>query len=129
MALTHKQIESFSRNPVEKQVPDGTPNLYLHVRASGSLNWLCRVSVEGKRVPLTIGTWPQVTGPSARAITPALVRLVADGHGIQAIRNAMKVSLDPDVLSTLVRGEQVATDRATPSFEVVAREPGQLERA
>lgn len=122
MALTHKQIEALARDPVEKQVPDGTPNLYLHVRASGAMNWLCRITVEGKRVPLTLGRWPSLSGTTARALVPALVRLVADGFGVQAIRNAITTTTDSEAVTALVRGERVAVDRATPTFEEVARE-------
>jgi integrase len=122
VALTYKQIEAFARNPVERQIPDGTPNLYLHVRGSGALNWLCRVTVERKRLVLTVGKWPALSATKARALAPVLVRLAADGFGIQAIRNAVATTIDPDGVAALVRGERVAPDRSTPTFEEVARE-------
>lgn len=84
MALKHKEIEAIVRLKAEKQTPDGTANLYLHTRASGSANWLCRTTIAGKRVPFTIGSWPDVSATSARAVTPVIVRLVEQGHGVQA---------------------------------------------
>jgi integrase len=122
MALTHKEIEALVRQKVEKQTPDGTPNLYFHTRASGSANWLCRTTIEAKRVVFTLGAWPHLTAASARAATPVIVRLVGQGHGAQAIRNGIKLTLDPDQLAAVVRGEKVSETRATPTFEEVGRD-------
>lgn len=122
MPLTHKAIEALARQKAEKQTPDGTPNLYVHTRASGAVNWLCRTTVAGKRTPFTIGPWPEISASDARAITPVIVRLADQGHSAQAIRNGLRLSLDPDRLAAVVRGEKVALDRATPNFEDVARE-------
>ncbi|MEN9419341.1 MAG: hypothetical protein RI988_2961 [Pseudomonadota bacterium] len=122
MPLTHKAIEALARLKLEKQTPDGTPNLYVHTRSSGTVNWLCRTTIAGKRTPFTIGSWPEVSATEARAITPVIVRLADQGHSVQAIRNGLKLTLDPDQLAAAVRGEKVASDRATPTFEVVARE-------
>lgn len=122
MALKHKEIEALVRLKVEKQTPDGTPNLYFHTRASGSANWLCRTTIVGKRVPFTIGPWPDVTATAARVVTPVIVRLVGQGHGVQAIRNGIKLTLDPDQLAAVVRGEKVSETRATPTFEEVGRD-------
>lgn len=122
MGLKHKEIEALVKLKVERQTPDGTANLYLHTRASGSANWLCRTTISGKRVPFTIGGWPDVTAATARAVTPVIVRLSDQGHSVQAIRNALKLTLDPDRLAAVVRGEMVSEDRTTPTFEVVARD-------
>ena len=122
MALKHKEIEALAREKRDRQVADGTPNLYLHTRTSGSVNWLCRTTAGGKRVPFTIGPWPEVSATAARAVAPVIVRLVSSGYGITAVRNALTVTLDPDGLSAMVRGEKVSGERITPTFEMVARE-------
>ncbi|EKX55900.1 site-specific recombinase, phage integrase family protein [Rhodobacter sp. AKP1] len=122
MVLKHKEIEALARDPRDRMVADGTPNLYVHVRASGKLNWVCRTTVSGKRVPFTIGPWPDVPATKARAATPVIVRLVDGGYSVQAIRNGIAATLDPDDLSAMVRGEKVSSDRSTPTFEEVARD-------
>jgi integrase len=44
------------------------------------------------------------------------------GYGTQAIRNGLKLTLDPDALGAVVRGEKVSKTRSTPTFEEVARD-------
>lgn len=122
MPRTHREIEALARARQDRQVPDGTPNLYLHARASGAVNWLCRTTADGKRIPFTLGRWPDVSAAEARAVTPAIVRLVSHGHSVQAIRNALKLTLAPDELTAMVRGEKVTSASKTPSFEAVARD-------
>jgi len=120
--LTVTEIKKLQRAREEKQTPDGTPNLYLHTRSSGAANWLCRTTVANKRVPLTIGAFPDVSAAQARALTPRLVALLKDGHSIQAVRNALEATKDPDKVASLVKGGKVAADMPTPSFEDVARD-------
>lgn len=120
--LSAKQIESHIAKGLEKQIPDGTPNLYLHTRDTRKANWLCRVMVNRKRVPITIGSTETLRAPAARAITPRIVTLLKDGYGVQAIRNALATTLVPDEFASLVKGEKVAAHRATPTFEEVGRE-------
>ncbi len=122
MSLTHKQIDALSRLGSDKITPDGTPNLYAHARASGNVNWVIRTSVNKKRVPITVGRWPVVTAAQARAVTPAVVGMLKSGFGVQTIRNAIKVTQDPQKLMAVVSGNHVAADRDTPSFESVARD-------
>lgn len=126
MALSFKQIEAWvaevrSDDAKERMVPDGTPNLYLNLRVS-SATWLCRATVDKKRVPITIGQWPEVKATQARGVTPAIIRLLKDGFSVQAVRNALEVTLEPDDLVAIVKGAKVASDRKTPTFEEVARE-------
>jgi integrase len=120
--LTVKELEGYVKLKVQKQYPDGTPNLYFHTRLSGKANWLCRITVDGKRVPITIGSWPEVGATKARAITPRIVALVKGGHGVQAIRNALETTIVPDEVAGLVKGEKVAANHATPTFEQVGRD-------
>ena len=74
--LTVTEIKKLQKAREEKQTPDGTPNLYMHTRNSGAANWVCRTTVAKKRVPLTIGAWPEVGGAEARALTPRIVGLL-----------------------------------------------------
>ena len=120
--LTMTEIKKLQKAREEKQTPDGTPNLYMHTRNSGAANWVCRTTVAKKRVPLTIGAWPEVGGAEARALTPRIVGLLKDGHSIQAVRNALEATKDPDKVAALVKGGKVASDMPTPSFEDVARD-------
>ena len=120
--LTVAEIKKLQKAREEKQTPDGTPNLYLHTRNSGAVNWVCRTTVLKKRVPITVGAWPEVSPTEARALTPRIVGLLKDGHSIQAVRNALEATKDPDKVTSLVKGGKVASDMPTPSFEDVARD-------
>lgn len=122
MSLKYREIEALARQRVDRQTPDGTPNLYVHTRANGAVRWLCRATINGKRTAITIGPWPDVTASAARALAPIIVRLAGQGFSAQAIRNALAFTLDPDDFASAVRGERVASTRATPTFETVARE-------
>ena len=122
MPLTHKQIEALARQKVDRQTPDGTPNLYIHTRSTGAVGWLCRVTIEGKRTPFTIGAWPEVPAGLARSLAPVIVRLAGQGYSAQSIRNGLKLTRDPDELAAAVRGDRVSGARATPNFETIARE-------
>lgn len=120
--LTAVQIESYLKLKIEKLYPDGTANLYLHTRKSGKAYWEVRVTVAGKRVPITIRQYEQGGSKAIRVITPRIVALVHDGHPVQAIRNVLALTIDPDEMASLVKGEKVAAHRATPTFEEVARD-------
>ena len=102
-------------------LPDGTPNLYAFVRASGSVFWTVRLMVEGKRTNLSIGKWPDIKADEARRITPSIKSAIAAGYGLTTIKNALAVSLDPVVFNGLLTGERVSASEATPTFQVVAR--------
>jgi len=122
MPLKHKEIEALARAKIDRQTPDGTPNLYIHTRSNGAVSWLCRVTVAGRRTSITIGPWPEVAANVARGLAPAIVRHAGRGYGAQAIRNALALTRDPDEFSAVIRGDRVAATRATPTFEVIARE-------
>ena len=55
MALRYKEIEAAAADKRQKMLPDGTPNFYAFVRASGSVFWTVRLMVEDKRTNLSIG--------------------------------------------------------------------------
>ena len=120
--LTVKEIDARVRAGVEKQYPDGTPNLYLHTRTSGAANWLCRTTIDGKRIPITLGRYPTLTAAKARALTPVVLQLLKEGRGVQAVRNGLSLTTDPAAVASMVRGEKVAAGSPTPTFEEVATE-------
>ena len=120
--LTVAQIESYLKLKIQKLYPDGTANLYLHTRESGKGYWEVRVTVGGKRVPITIGPYEQGGSKAVRSITPRIVALINDGHGVQAIRNALATTLDPDGMAALVKGKKVAAHHVTRTFEEIGRE-------
>jgi integrase len=127
MALKHKEIEALvaavrDGKKNAGQVADGTANLYFDARATSVCAWLCRVSVAAKRVNITIGQWPDVTGAQARAVAPVIVRLIRGGFSVQSVRNALKTTIDADKLASRVKSAKVSSERPTPTFEEFALE-------
>lgn len=120
--LTVDEIKGYLKLKIEKLYPDGTANLYLHTRKSGKGYWEARVTVGGKRIPITISPYEEGHLRAIRDITPRIVALVKDGHAVQAIRNALATTLVADEMASLVKGEKVSAHRATPTFEEVGRD-------
>ena len=120
MALRYKDLEGISARREEAWTPDGTPNLYAFARASGNISWVARVVIGGKRVNLTLGSWPEVKAEAARAAAAAVKCLVKAGHGTQAIRNALAITIQPLAVAQIVTGERVSSQSATPTFSEVA---------
>uniref|UniRef100_UPI003F69B56F tyrosine-type recombinase/integrase n=1 Tax=Roseicyclus sp. TaxID=1914329 RepID=UPI003F69B56F len=121
MALKYKEIEAAAAGKRQRMLPDGTPNLYAFVRSSGSVFWIVRIMVDGKRTNLTIGKWPDVKADDARRIAPSIKSAISSGYGLTTIKNALAVSLDPVVFSGLLTGERVSATETTPTFQTVAR--------
>lgn len=122
MGLKYKEIEALANAREEAWAPDGTPNLYAFARGSGRVTWVCRIVIDGKRVNLTLGAWPDVKAEAARQAASAIKALVTAGHGAQAIKNAVAKTLDPLAMTQLVTGERVSAKAATPTFEDIATE-------
>ena len=121
MPLKYKELETLTKETQQKWVPDGSPNLYAFCRGNGNVTWVARISNNGKRLHYTIGQFPKVKGDTARAITPAIKLLAQQGFSKDAINNALQLSkLDPIVFAALVKGEKVASDNKTPTFQEVA---------
>lgn len=120
MALRYKDLEGIAARQEEAWKPDGTPNLYAFARASGNISWVARVVIGGKRVNLTLGSWPEVKAEAARAAAAAIKGLVKAGHGTQAIRNALAITIEPLALAQIVTGERVSSKSGTPTFSEVA---------
>lgn len=120
MVLKYKDLEAMSAQKSEAWAPDGTPNLYAFARSSGHITWVVRIVVAGKRTNITIGNWPVLKADAARAVAAAVKGLVKAGHGIQAIRNALAITLEPLALTQFVTGERVFSKNATPTFSDVA---------
>ena len=120
MALKYKDLEAMAAQQLEVWAPDGTPNLYAFARSSGHITWVVRIVVAGKRTNITIGNWPAVKAEAARAVAAAVKGLVKAGHGVQSIRNALAITLEPLALTQLVTGERVSSKNATPIFAEVA---------
>ena len=118
--LKYKDLEALAARQSEVWAPDGTPNLYAFARSSGHITWVVRIVLAGKRTNITIGNWPAVKAEAARAVAATVKGLVKAGHGVQAIRNALAITLEPRALTQLVRGERVSSKNATPIFAEVA---------
>ena len=121
MPLKYKELEALAKEPEQKWVPDGSPNLYAFSRGNGSVTWVARISHDKKRQHFTIGNFPEVKGDKARAITPAIKLLHQQGYSKDAIKNALTLSkLDPIKFAALVKGEKISSDKKTDVFEKVA---------
>ena len=120
MGLRYKDLEALAARQEEAWLPEGSPNLYAFCRSSGRVTWVARIVVAGKRANITLGTWPEVKSEAARAAAAAVKGLVKAGHGIQAIRNALAISIEPLALAQIVTGERVSSKSATPTFAEVA---------
>ena len=120
--LTVKQIEAMSKAKVDKLSPDGTPNLYVHARASGTINWICRVSTNQSRAMITLGSWPKLSPNRARTLAPMIASLVREGRPVQAIRNALRLTPDPNEIRSLVVNNKVLDKKKTPTFEDIAHQ-------
>ena len=73
--LTAAEVKSAG--PGRHQDGDG---LYLRVTARGSKSWTLRISVDGKRRDIGLGSWPEVGLGDARRKTAELRAAVADGR-------------------------------------------------
>lgn len=120
LALTYKDLEALQKSPDNRWEPAGTPNLYAVARGNGSVTWIARVAVAGKRQNITIGHWPKVKANEARDITPAIKSMLKSGYNSDAVKNALSLTLDPIQFSSLVRAEKVSASGKTPTFEEVA---------
>jgi len=120
VGLRYKDLEALAARQEEAWLPEGSPNLYAFCRSSGRVTWVARIVVAGKRANITLGTWPEVKSEAARAAAAAVKGLVKAGHGIQAIRNALAISIEPLALAQIVTGERVSSKSATPTFAEVA---------
>ena len=54
LALTYKDLEALQKSPDNRWEPAGTPNLYAVARGNGSVTWIARVGIAGKRQNITI---------------------------------------------------------------------------
>ncbi len=120
MALRYKDLQAISDSQVEGWTPDGTPCLYTFARSTGRLSWIARVVAGGKRTNFTIGAWPDVKADTARAAAGAIRGLAKAGHGAQAIRNGLALTIEPIALAQIVNGERVSDTSPTPTFSEVA---------
>ena len=120
--LTIKQIEALARKRKEGFTTDGTRNLYLQSRSSGTVNWVVRTTVDGKRTNITIGQWPEVSPNTARSLAPSITAVIKEGHSVTAVRNALLTNLTPDNFRSMIKTGKVAQKDKTPFFEQVARD-------
>ena len=118
--LTIKQIEALVRKRKEGFTTDGTRNLYLQSRSSGTVNWVVRTTVDGKRTNITIGQWPEVSPNTARSLAPSITAVIKEGHGITVVRNALLTNLTPDSFRSVIRTGKVSQTSRIPNFEDVA---------
>jgi len=107
MKLTAKAIDLAQPADKEYMLSDGD-KLYLRVHPSGGKRWMFNyMSVEGRRIKLTLGPYPEISLATARDLAAEQRRLLAMGK-------------DPRIKKLQVRQE--AQRQALATFESVARE-------
>lgn len=80
-SLESKFREAAARAAARKtrvRISDGN-NLHLVVRDNGTASWQLLVTIEGKRRPVTLGKWPDVTLKRARSLAEAARDVAAAG--------------------------------------------------
>ena len=121
MALTVRAVEVAKPKGARFRLSDGG-GLLLEVRPGGSKGWICRVTVDGRRRDVGLGTWPDVGLADAR--TKA-----------REVRQQARSGLDPveqrDLAKREVRAErdgrreaQVRTFAAVAEACISAQAPG-----
>ena len=65
MSLTVRTIEAAKPKAARFRLSDGN-GLLLEVRPGGSKGWVCRVTVDGRRRDVGLGTWPELSLADAR---------------------------------------------------------------
>lgn len=127
------------------RISDGN-NLYLVVRENGTASWQLLVTMEGKRRPVTLGKWPDVTLKRARSLAEAARDLAATGvnptekkrqeranravadHSDLTVRKLMVMWLDKHRGSTVYIGNIQAAFVKDVLPEIGALHPGKVER-
>lgn len=79
MALTARTIEAAKPKAARFRLSDGG-GLLLEVRPGGSKGWVCRVTVDGRRRDVGLGTWPDVGLADARTKASAVRRQARAGR-------------------------------------------------
>ena len=122
MGIKYKELENLAKSEKTKWLPEGTPNLYVVTRGTGSLLWIVRVSYQKRRTVITIGRWPEIKAETAKDLAPSIRFLIRQGFSENAIKNALQATLDPRKLLLIVEGQKVNEDGPTPNFEAIADE-------
>lgn len=106
MALTDTKVKSVKPTEKTQKLFDGG-GLYLEVTPKGGKRWRLKYRFTGKEKLLSLGVYPEVKLKVARERRDELRKLLAEGVDPSANRKAAKAA---------------AVDRASNSFETVARE-------
>ena len=121
MPLKYKELETLAKSEKTTWTPEGTPSLYAVARGTGSIFWIVRVSFKKRRSVVTIGKWPNVKAEVARELSPSIKALVRQGYSDDTIKNALKLTNNPQKLLMIVEGQKVKSDGPTLNFETFAR--------
>ena len=84
MALTALEVKNLKAGPKTRRHGDGR-GLYLVVRASGGKTWIQRITVDGTRTDMGLGSFPDVSLARARHKSAEIRTLVADGLDPRAV--------------------------------------------
>lgn len=127
------------------RIADGN-NLHLVVRENGTASWQLLVTIAGKRRPVTLGKWPDVTLKRARSLADDARDVAAAGvsptekkrqerakkavaeHGDLTVRKLMVMWLDKHRGSTVYIGNIQAAFTKDVLPEIGALHPGKVER-
>ena len=85
--LTAAKVKTISKPGMHG---DGA-GLYLRVAAGGSINWIQRITIDGKRRDVGLGGYPTVSLARARELAQANRSAVAEGRDPLAEKRKAKV--------------------------------------
>jgi integrase len=106
LPLTATELQKAKPREKDFKLFDGG-GLYLLVTPSGGKLWNMKYNRDGKEKKISIGAYPTVTLTDARQRREEIKTMLAKGIDPGAVKKALK---------------QAGTDKATNSFEVIARE-------
>lgn len=80
-ALTVKALENIKPSASRREIPDGlVTGLYLVVQPSGAMSWAVRYRFQGSPKKHTLGAYPGIKLPDARALASKALVAVAEGR-------------------------------------------------
>ena len=117
-----KEVEIKQRISMGKKAEyNDSPNLYLAATVACTGYWQVNRLVNGKRVRLNIGRYPELSSKDARRVAPVIYDALRD-HDPKHLKSVCAMTTDPERIRSFLYGETATVKRVAPSFENYARE-------
>ena len=117
-----KEVEIKQRISMGKKAEyNDSPNLYLAATVACTGYWQVNRLVNGKRVRLNIGRYPELSSKDARRVAPVIYDALRD-HDPKHLKSVCAMTTDPERIRSFLYGETATVKRVAPSFESYARE-------